>query len=394
MANDKDLLARLNALKPSTVSLDRQNVPSVDVEMSIPEDRLANRLKSLRQRAAASGDFANTASPNSSRKETLPLSPAKSITSHVIDEISADGDSVRDWQSIDADEGQSLDDLLAELGSTETQWKVDDDDQKDLRALLRDAREALPKSGEEQRVACKVNAGSRDRLVSGSPIQDLEARNEASAGRNDDDRELDQSIQDQHDEAEADEYVARVLAELDFEKTYDVNSSEDDDDHLAHESYGQSGSPHAHTNESGTDPRLELPSAPSELSFRPPDHPTSPLSYKDSELESRFSKLGLSLPSTPSTTPTARTKRSIKPDLPSSRQQGKSALPKYADEDIESWCCICNEDGEVRCLGCDSDIYCNNCWQEGHGNGPGQERGHRAVVYNKGGGGRSGAVAA
>ncbi|WWC87336.1 uncharacterized protein L201_002225 [Kwoniella dendrophila CBS 6074] len=55
------------------------------------------------------------------------------------------------------------------------------------------------------------------------------------------------------------------------------------------------------------------------------------------------------------------------------------------DEDTESWCCICNKDATLICLGCDSDIYCDECWRDGHGNGDGQERGHRAkrFVYKK-----------
>ena len=61
---------------------------------------------------------------------------------------------------------------------------------------------------------------------------------------------------------------------------------------------------------------------------------------------------------------------------------------RYTDEDIDAWCCICNEDADLRCLGCEGDLYCQECWKEGHGNGVGQERGHRAVQYvRKGGGG-------
>lgn len=35
-------------------------------------------------------------------------------------------------------------------------------------------------------------------------------------------------------------------------------------------------------------------------------------------------------------------------------------------EEQERWCCICVEDAEVKCLGCDGDLYCKRCWREGH----------------------------
>ena len=33
--------------------------------------------------------------------------------------------------------------------------------------------------------------------------------------------------------------------------------------------------------------------------------------------------------------------------------------------EIDTWCCICNEDAEYRCSGCDNDIYCKECLYEG-----------------------------
>ncbi|OCF59262.1 hypothetical protein L486_03765 [Kwoniella mangroviensis CBS 10435] len=55
------------------------------------------------------------------------------------------------------------------------------------------------------------------------------------------------------------------------------------------------------------------------------------------------------------------------------------------DDDTDSWCCICNKDATLICLGCDDDLYCEECWKDGHGMGEGQERGHKAkkFVYRK-----------
>lgn len=42
---------------------------------------------------------------------------------------------------------------------------------------------------------------------------------------------------------------------------------------------------------------------------------------------------------------------------------------------------ICNEDATLVCLSCDSDLYCQACWREGHGDEPGKEKGHRAKRF-------------
>jgi hypothetical protein len=55
------------------------------------------------------------------------------------------------------------------------------------------------------------------------------------------------------------------------------------------------------------------------------------------------------------------------------------------DDDDETWCIICLSDATMKCLGCDGDLYCGNCWKEGHrGEDAGmEERKHRAVLYQK-----------
>ncbi|KAI7194063.1 hypothetical protein KC363_g2349 [Hortaea werneckii] len=344
--SDDELLARLNALKPSSVTLASEPKAAIDVGVNkseTVEDRLSDRLKALRAGS-------QTSSPT---PRTAKLESDDALTAQVRDEVATEADPIRDWQSSENHE-QSLEDLIAEIGSDD-QWKADPDDPKHIVSLLREAKEALPPQDEP---------GSPQRRQQG----EVDWQDATADESPDDGNAQSRKTEAQQDEEEADDYVQRVLAELDVERKYGSGEGDESDENP--------GEDH------GSASRHELPSTPSNLPTS--DVASRPPSYEDSELEARFSKLGLDLPSTPSAPPSARLKPKVTVNLSSSK--AKSNLPKYTDDDIESWCCICNEDGEVRCLGCDGDIYCQTCWREGHGNGPGQERGHRAEQYSRKGG--------
>lgn len=334
---DHDLLARLNALKPSSVKLS-QPPPSIDVQTSKPqtvEDKLADRLKSLRAGGTPEG------SEDVARGR---LDGADALTARVNDEVATEKDPIRDWQHQESDE-QTLEELLADLGPDE-QWKMDPEDPKNINSLLKEVKEALLAEDEESQAANDHQGVEHD--ITGERPSHGDVKDE-----------------DQQDEEDADEYIQRVLAEVDLETKY-----------------GGDGKDHAQPDDHAKDGNfsLELPSAPSTVVDSIESTDKGLPSYEDSELEARFSKLGLNgldLPSAPIVQPTSsrpKVNASLKP---------KSNLSRYTDEDIDSWCCICNEDAEVRCLGCDGDLYCQQCWQEGHGTGVGQERGHKAVQYNR-----------
>lgn len=91
-----------------------------------------------------------------------------------------------------------------------------------------------------------------------------------------------------------------------------------------------------------------------------------------------------SLPPVPTATPTLPKLPSVPTDQkPMSREQFK----RYREEqEAEHWCCICNEDAEYRCSGCDGDLYCEECLFEGHtGKNAGlEEKRHKWTRYSKG----------
>ncbi|GAB7364113.1 hypothetical protein MBLNU230_g4665t1 [Neophaeotheca triangularis] len=427
---DNDLLARLHALKPSSITtLDpnahppktAQNPPAAPAHQtpsSLPpggqesiDDKLAARLKSLRSATAASSSpcpsFPKTSSeresafvgsaPRSAQHVRFPRDddPAAALTARVRDGVATegvsragvgagDGDAVADWQAGFEAGGevgeQSLEALLAELGESERRAAEDGggDGEDEVGRLLREARGVLPREGEEvagKGGECGVGREGKEGAggegaggVGGELKPNFAEIRESKDG--DDEGEKEGKGEDWRDEEEADDYVARVLAELEVERKYgadDEGGTQDDND----------GDRDAN-DKSSQNNALDLPATPSKLPELPPTTSTSakrnaesePPTYEDSELEARFSKLGLDLPSTPTSAPTSSKKTSK--TIPKAKPPSNS--PKYTDEDVDSWCCICNEDGE-----------------EGHGTGPGQERGHRAVQFvRKGGGGGGG----
>lgn len=63
----------------------------------------------------------------------------------------------------------------------------------------------------------------------------------------------------------------------------------------------------------------------------------------------------------------------------------KGIMKKFADEEVDTWCIICQDDATVKCLGCDGDLYCATCWKEGH-MGPDvgyEEKMHKWTKYKK-----------
>ncbi|CAH8612643.1 unnamed protein product [Dicrocoelium dendriticum] len=44
------------------------------------------------------------------------------------------------------------------------------------------------------------------------------------------------------------------------------------------------------------------------------------------------------------------------------------------------WCCICNEDANLRCVDCDEDLFCHPCFRRSHRNR--EMKSHRTELYS------------
>lgn len=257
---------------------------------------------------------------------------------------------------LDNEDGKTVEELLAELGP-EDSWNVQKDEETQIDDLLQAASKALAQT------PTKVDSDPAD------GGQKLELGNESSAQHMQTaDRSYpppSQQAEPTEDELdqEADEYLAQILEQIkhepkslaESEKLHDVEASRQE----------QSSTVAMHVDNHA------FPDAPSK-NLDPPSYADV---TADDELASRLANLGL--PSVPLTIKNTST-------IPTAKPQQKG----YTDEEIDSWCVICNEDATLRCVGCDGDLYCTKCWLDGH-KGPDagyDERTHKAVQYNKGGG--------
>lgn len=331
MPPDDDLLARLNALKKSHISLDTTS--SVPIAIPAPEpvadDEPITDLAARFRRLGGAGASANA-------------TPTKGV-------LDAAGPLNEDTEHNPEDE-KTLDELLQELGPAH-EWNISNEDEKDVGKLVAEVRQILPV---EPRGAQAAEHKRRSTSVPDQPGSGDEG-SEAS---------------DTQDEQEADAYVARVLAELDIEEKYrsDEPESKDEDSASDHAAPSDATTPNKPAPTAppsdpygrNNSPSLELPAAPT----APPDD-FDRATAVDDHLTARMA--ALSLPSAPSFAP--------------SNKPIKVTKAHFTDEQIDSWCVICYADATVKCLGCDGELYCRGCWREGHvGPDAGfEERGHRWV---------------
>ncbi|KAI1464193.1 uncharacterized protein F4812DRAFT_443736 [Daldinia caldariorum] len=396
--SDRTLLERLNALKPSTVNLSppSKSVAASTREQAKPlskEDALSERLKSLRNQT---DNKAKTTSPGSEinrrekeEKENTTSSPSPKPPSQPLPYSQGSGIGVDVPQSsctenVDGDEDpllytddQTLEELLADLESDQQRVKemLAEDEHRRVTALLQELW---------------GTARITDDLEKYPKPRKSHDENESESSSDDDSdgermtRETDEILAQAVDEVEHDN-ATKVPSQPGSPAAAPSHTVKPNTTADATENGG--GTAKLGSNEGEGDP-FSLPAVPTDFQDQYlPAHPEAPRDDADfaASISSRMAALkvdtsdGPDLPSVPA---------DIDPlGLPSAPTFAPADRPApglirrfgFTDEDQKTWCVVCLEDGAIRCLGCDDEIYCARCWKEMHvGPSAGyDERGHR-----------------
>ena len=385
-SHDDALLARLNALKKSSVSFDTSLSSSI-TPSNTHTPPPTNAPNDLAARFARLGSASPSSSPKPSRststddaqKEGAPvIAPgAPSYLEGIAEGVGGVG------TEANAEDGRSLEELLGELGPRE-EWDLSREERKGVGSMLREIRTILPEVRRGREVKRQGGEKEGEELTDWENVEvDIGKEGvrvghaqEQSGGHDDDADEVEgEGEKKKTEDEETDDVIARIMAELEVSRKYDPPSPPPEDDKISNPE-----ETHTPTKENPPDSNdLTLPSAPTSL---PSPSPSQTLAIEDA-LSARLSALShpqtdaLGLPSAPSFAP-ARKPPTV-----------QSSFAKEPDDEVDSWCIICNDDATLKCTGCDGDLYCQTCWMEGHrGESAGwEERRHKAVLYSKDGGG-------
>lgn len=425
---DDDLLARLNALKKSNVTL--STTPSISSPMTgvslkakspsppaAPQDDLLARFTRLGSASLASTPRLKPSliSVKEDGSTTVPsLAPgASSFLEGVAQGV---GKGEADVKLNEEDE-RSLEELMAELDMDDS--TVGRKDEKDLGALVKEVRGLLPSVAKATNAKRDKRDKAPDKSADWESLEvDVES-GEVGASREKAGHDIGADSGEERKRSmneEADEVIARIMDELAISKGFDDAHGEgyrdsdhgdyDDDEgtkqkqntdiHDTQTNHPKDDTEKASTPRTDTDTPFTLPSAPSTLLAQAQASSTE----EEDALAARFASLfkpktayaatateqssndtasaDFTLPSAPSFAPASR---------PTNVSTNVFLASRFADEEMASWCIICNDDATLKCLGCDGDLYCQTCWWEGHkGESAGlEERRHKAVVFSKDG---------
>jgi hypothetical protein len=370
MPSDDDLLARLNALKQSSVSLDTNYSSSITPKNPPkPTDDLAARFARL-------GSASPSGSPHPSRTTSATDTHAPVVAPGAPSYLEGVAEGIGgNHVDFNEEDERSLEELLRELKDTvgdQKEWELSRKEQQDVGKLLVDMKKILPQviNSRAQDMNIKQRYGTKEELTDWESIEVNVGSGGITTGKDEDTADEDEDGKKATEDEEADDMIARVMAELEISRKYDPPSPppEDDDD-------PRSGDEKTNDAKSKIDDDLGLPSAPKTLSKQESEDAQA--------IEDAFAArlAALSAPS-PSLTDSLGL-----PSAPSFSPQKKppiqSNVQSRIDDEIDTWCIICQDDATLKCLGCDGDLYCQLCWTEGHrGESAGfEERWHKVVLY-------------
>jgi hypothetical protein len=372
MSSDDDFLARLNALKQSSVSLGTNYRPSVAPSSAAkPTDDLAARFARLGSPSPSSSPQPSRATSTNDICGPVAAPGAPSYLNGI-----AEGIGGKHVEFNEEDE-KSLEELLGELKETvgdKKQWDLSSKEQQDVGKLLKDMKRILPEVVNSR--AQDASSRRAEELTDWESIEVNVGSGAVTAGKDEDpdeDEGQDGASKKATEDEEADDIIARVMAELDISKKYDPPSPPSEDNKNEADSGDQKNSQASQQNDND----LNLPSAPTAL---PEDDLERTKAIEDA-FTARLAALSAPSPS--------QTDSLGLPSAPSFSPQKKppigSNLQKRIDDEIDTWCIICQDDATLKCLGCEGDLYCQLCWTEGHrGESAGyEEKMHKVVLYAK-----------
>ncbi|OBT73084.1 hypothetical protein VF21_07577 [Pseudogymnoascus sp. 05NY08] len=379
---DSDLLARLNALRPTTVSLDhmRPNL-SIPSTLQTPDTLLSDRLRALRSGGGVGGRSTVSGShlPPSDQHLTFGvLSDASAQTASAISsldspivEIDDRADRKLAREALDfAREGSHDVPVTKSHGRPSGKGSKVPTPEDVIRRLREEAADTLSDSDKllksEGKQNIPKNAGSRDSDAGDSPAGESDAEKSDDEGE---DRDLEQEAR------EAEEILARLLDEAHLEER----------DEAANQTQPppppQSTNPPPPDRTTTNDP-LTLPSIPTTL-LSPPDPPdpetlafTNSITARMAALQNPTTIDALGMPSAPSTAPVTSPR----------------GVPSKPAPEPATACVICYDNATVLCRGCEDNfgdaeeaLYCARCWKEGHlGADAGvEERAHEWIKFKR-----------
>jgi hypothetical protein len=373
MPSDDDLLARLNALKQSSVSL------GTNYNSSITPASPPRSTDDLAARFARLGSASPSNSPQPSRTASTNDTHTPAIAPGARGNLEGVAEGVGgDHVEFNEEDERSLEELLGELKDTvgeRADWDLSNKEQQNVGKLLTDMKKILPQviNSRAQDTNKKQLRGAKEELTDWESIEVNIGSGGVTAGHDDhttEDHNDDEDGKKPTEDEEADDLIARVMAELEISRKYDPPSPPPENDDAS-----DTGGENNGRTDRKEDNGLSLPSAPTSL---PEDDLERTQAIEDA-FTARLAALSapsltqtdsLGLPSAPSFSPRK------KPPI-------QSSLQSRLDDEIDTWCIICQDDATLKCLGCDGDLYCQLCWTEGHrGEGAGfEERGHKVVLY-------------